>query len=291
MERIGKKLKNKINQLKNIIIQENFIEFIKKISIYLKKNLKKVLICFPPIDFLIFYFSIVNLKKRIKAEENIDDILETAGYYKINYKKINAEEWEDPQKISYERKGVELCKGKYEGYGKYRFNLCQEKESIKKLLKRVKSLGPSVIMEIGTASGGSLYTWCRYLKDLEMIISIDFDFNGREKLFKSFAPEKEMHFIEGDSHDQNVFEKVSKILKSKKVDFIYIDADHSYEGVKKDFEMYKRFASNNTIIGLHDICHFGTGVPKFWKEIKRFYKTEEFGEKLQKNGLVYLKRV
>jgi len=32
--------------------------------------------------------------------------------------------------------------------------------------------------------------------------------------------------------------KIKAILRDKKVDFLFIDADHSYEGVKKDFEMY-----------------------------------------------------
>jgi len=27
-------------------------------------------------------------------------------------------------------------------------------------------------------------------------------------------------------------------LRDKKVDFLFIDADHSYEGIKNDFEMY-----------------------------------------------------
>jgi hypothetical protein len=37
-----------------------------------------------------------------------------------------------------------------------------------------------------------------------------------------------------------------------KIDFLFIDGDHSYEGVKKDFELYSKLLSNNGVIILHD---------------------------------------
>lgn len=37
-----------------------------------------------------------------------------------------------------------------------------------------------------------------------------------------------------------------------KADLIHIDADHSYEGVKRDFELYSKLLSENGIISIHD---------------------------------------
>jgi len=37
-----------------------------------------------------------------------------------------------------------------------------------------------------------------------------------------------------------------------KIDYLHIDADHSYEGVKKDFELYSKRLSDNGIISIHD---------------------------------------
>ena len=37
-----------------------------------------------------------------------------------------------------------------------------------------------------------------------------------------------------------------------KIDYLHIDGDHSYEGVKKDFELYSSIISENGIITIHD---------------------------------------
>jgi hypothetical protein len=42
------------------------------------------------------------------------------------------------------------------------------------------------------------------------------------------------------------------IRQDIKIDFLFIDGDHSYEGVKKDFELYSNILSENGIIMLHD---------------------------------------
>jgi len=59
-------------------------------------------------------------------------------------------------------------------------------------------------------------------------------------------------------------------------DLIFIDGDHSYEVVKKDFENYKTLINDNGVIALHDINSIiHTGVPKLWEEIikSKVYKT------------------
>jgi hypothetical protein len=37
-----------------------------------------------------------------------------------------------------------------------------------------------------------------------------------------------------------------------KIDYLHIDGDHSYEGVKNDFELYSTIMSENSIITIHD---------------------------------------
>ena len=42
------------------------------------------------------------------------------------------------------------------------------------------------------------------------------------------------------------------IKRDMKIDVLWIDADHSYEGIKKDFDLYSQIMSENGIIMIHD---------------------------------------
>lgn len=46
------------------------------------------------------------------------------------------------------------------------------------------------------------------------------------------------------------------------LDFIFIDGDHSFEGVSKDFELYSKILSPHGIIALHDARLFENGWTK-----------------------------
>ena len=174
------------------------------------------------------------------------------------------------------------------GYWSYRsIRPGQIPSEIKQLAKEVKDLSPRIAMEIGTAKGGTLYIWSRYLESCKRIISIDLPggpFGAgypktKIKFFRLFAPDKELYFLRGDSHSKEIANKVSQILKQDKVDFLYIDGDHTYEGAKQDFEMYSKLVRRRGIIAFHDIVYHphvpNCKVNKFWNEIKRKYASKE----------------
>ncbi|MEM4674909.1 MAG: class I SAM-dependent methyltransferase, partial [Nitrososphaerota archaeon] len=93
----------------------------------------------------------------------------------------------------------------------------------------------------------------------------------RIPLYKSFAKEgQRIHLIRADSHDPKTLEIVKRILGDGKLDFLFIDGDHTYEGVKRDFEIYSPLVRRGGIIAFHDIVpgppeNVG-GVPTFWNE-------------------------
>jgi len=93
------------------------------------------------------------------------------------------------------------------------------------------------------------------------LISID-DSNGDRGINGGIS--QYWQLIVGDSHSERVFNQV----KDKKFDILFIDGDHSYEGVKKDFEMYAPLVKDRGLILMHDITNTNEGVPEFWKEIK-----------------------
>lgn len=164
----------------------------------------------------------------------------------------------------------------------------QIREEIYELLSILLKIRPKVVLEIGTANGGTLFLFSRIASEDATLISIDLPkgkFGGgyplwKIPIYKSFAlPNQKIHLIRADSHSYSTLETVKSILNRKKVDFLFIDGDHTYHGVKKDFEMYSPLVRKGGIIAFHDIVpgpqeNVG-GVPKFWKEIKNKYPYQE----------------
>ena len=63
-----------------------------------------------------------------------------------------------------------------------------------------------------------------------------------------------------------------------KLDFIYIDGDHTYESVKKDLENYYPLVNKEGIIGGHDFWAHDIGVVKAVLEFAKKHKLEFHGE-------------
>ena len=156
------------------------------------------------------------------------------------------------------------------------------------ILEKIK---PRVVLEIGTAKGGTLLLWTRVAADDALIISIDLPggpFGGgypllRKFLYKGFRKAKQrVVLIQGDSHDARTLNKVKSIIGDRKIDFLFIDGDHTYEGVKKDYEMYSCLVKINGVIAFHDIVHGSEelvgGVPRFWEELKEQYDSKRIIE-------------
>lgn len=158
----------------------------------------------------------------------------------------------------------------------------QSRYEISELLKILDEEKPKVMLEIGTLEGGTLFLFSRTAPTDAVIISVDFPpakslFRLRAPLYKTFTSAgQELHLLIEDSHDKITLEKVKNALAGRKVDFLFIDGDHSYEGVKKDFEMYSQLVGPNGTIAFHDILpQINSGVDRFWKEIKLKYNYSE----------------
>ena len=166
--------------------------------------------------------------------------------------------------------------------GDYKYGppqLLQIQEEFDELLKYVKD--KKLILEIGTALGGSLFWMMKAAPEAEFV-SIDLPkgkYGGKlgqpniEDMQSWCEPGQKLHIIRADSHAQETIEEVKKILNGRKFDFVFIDGDHSYEGVKKDYENYKELCSG--LIAFHDIVESKflimdemIKVKKLWDELK-----------------------
>jgi predicted O-methyltransferase YrrM len=72
------------------------------------------------------------------------------------------------------------------------------------------------------------------------------------------------------------------------VDFLFVDGDHEYEGVVKDYELYAPLVRPGGLIAFHDIVpgdeEVVGGVPRFWEELKGSHETTELVESLDQGG-------
>jgi len=164
----------------------------------------------------------------------------------------------------------------------------QVPEEFLKLLKTTAKRQLQAILEIGTWGGGTLFVLTKIASPNALIISLDLPegrFGGgyypyKIPYYKSFAKFKQkIKLLRADSHSKSTFDKVKTILSERQLDLLFIDGDHTYEGVKKDFEMYSGLVKKGGLIAFHDICYHapetGSEVHKFWHEIKQCYQHEE----------------
>ena len=181
----------------------------------------------------------------------------------------------------------------------------QFRSEITNLFSLYESLKVKYALEIGTANGGTLFGHCRLAEPNATIISVDLpggQFGGgypdwKVPIYKGFAqPGQSLHLMRASSHESSTIEKVKGILNENKLDYLFIDGDHTYEGVKKDFELYSPFVKKGGVIVFHDIVpHAGSSckVDEFWRGIKQKYEHKEFIDRPDQNcfgvGVIFYK--
>jgi predicted O-methyltransferase YrrM len=167
----------------------------------------------------------------------------------------------------------------------------QVRSEILHLGKILQELAPRRSLELGTNYGGTLLLLCRISPPGAKIISADLpngQFGGgyplrKIPLFRRFPRAgKHLSLIRGDSHAQGTRDQILRILGGEPLDYLFIDADHTYAGVRRDFEMYGPLVRSGGIVVFHDIVTYRREtecqVEKFWNEIKPQYRYLEIVE-------------
>ena len=179
----------------------------------------------------------------------------------------------------------------------------QARWEFQRLLEEVQRLRPKAMLEIGTANGGSLFALARVCAPDAHIISVDLpggSFGGgytrwKIPLFNAFAyGEQRLDLIRDDSHDRRTFDDVQARLGGQLLDFAFIDGDHTYDGVSRDFELYKPLVRPGGIIAFHDIVPLADDhppstndpgeVPLFWTRLTATREGKELVDPAGKGG-------
>jgi predicted O-methyltransferase YrrM len=130
----------------------------------------------------------------------------------------------------------------------------------------------SNIVEIGSYLGASSCCIASGIKDSSKLYCIDSWNNdamseGTKDTFNEFMLntkefENVITPIRGMSY--NVIDDVAK-LTNNQIDMLFIDGDHSYGGVKKDWDLYSPLLKSGSIVIFHDIA-WADGVKKVVRE-------------------------
>ena len=163
----------------------------------------------------------------------------------------------------------------------------QVEEEIRLLIEEVRALRPATVLEIGTSMGGTLFLWCRIADPGALVISVDLPggkFGGgysrlRTPVYKRFPqPGQTLHLMRANSHAPETFAAVRERLNGRKVDFLFIDGDHTYEGVRQDWETYRTLVRPGGLIAFHDVAmnYKDTRVKQLWDEIRDSYQSREY---------------
>lgn len=171
-----------------------------------------------------------------------------------------------------------------------KYGMMQMAKEVEEFSKFFRDLECKNIMEIGTYAGGLFSIMCKLSDQNGIKISVDlptYPDQENTEAYKNFLNDHKtfstnVHFVSADSHKKETLDRVKEILNGQELDFLFIDGDHSYEGVKQDFHMYKDLVKDGGYIGFHDIndteyhrslnCY----VAPFWNELTSEYESVEF---------------
>jgi hypothetical protein len=115
-----------------------------------------------------------------------------------------------------------------------------------------------------------------------MVVEIGLDKNAQKAFYENLLgathigidnnPEVSGTDILADSHDPKTVELLKEKLGGKLIDLLYIDGDHYYEGVKRDYELFSPLAPR--LIAFHDVAILPS-IRKFWEELIADYSANE----------------
>ena len=110
--------------------------------------------------------------------------------------------------------------------------------------------------------------------------TLDLRLHPEEELLRSLGrPRQSVVGLEGDSRDPAVKARVRSLFPDG-LDVLFIDGDHSLEGVTGDFESYSGLVRPQGVVVFHDIVPdngqrtgvstggWVGGVPEFWRHLK-----------------------
>jgi cephalosporin hydroxylase len=144
----------------------------------------------------------------------------------------------------------------------------QQEEELAQAIEMAQWLDPKVIVEIGCDAGGTLWAWKQVARTVYGV-TLPVSPPG-QGLFPQGVHPLETHGARvwlGDSHDAAARHWLNAQLAGRPVDFLFIDGDHTVEGVMADYRTYGHLVRPGGIIALDDVANPDLDVHVAWERI------------------------
>jgi hypothetical protein len=117
-------------------------------------------------------------------------------------------------------------------------------------------------LEIGCFKGATLWAWKQICDE---VYGITLPVKG----LKNHGA----HVLMEDSHSDEAVSWIENKLFDRELDMLFIDGDHSYDGVRNDWEMYSPYVRKGGLVIFHDIANWMNQpeVVWFWKDLSKGY--------------------
>ena len=165
--------------------------------------------------------------------------------------------------------------------------IIQTPDDIMSIIDIIFKTKPEVIIETGTAWGGSIlmYDTLSKVVPIKKIIGIDIFIprDLRLRIKRKTNNSQKISLIEGSSIDLSIINKISKLSKTYKSFFIHLDSNHTTEHVYKELLHYSKFfkSKNYIVVGDTIVAHipYQRHRPRQWSKknnpelaLKKFLK-------------------
>lgn len=145
-------------------------------------------------------------------------------------------------------------------------HMATEVEYLKKMLSIIRGNGFKRILEIGTYKGHSTFVFDQAFEDVRVVtvdpVPQEFD----RSVYKHTT------FIAMDSQTT----MLDFLGANQRFDFIFIDGDHSYDGVRIDFELGRKLLAPLGMIAFHDTAFYSCTVGRLIDEHRDLGDWEHF---------------
>lgn len=132
----------------------------------------------------------------------------------------------------------------------------------------VVKVAPRIVVEIGCDAGGTLFAWRQICGEVYGITLPDNSYPTGGTCYP--LADHGATVWRGDSHDPASLAWLADRLAGRPVDVLHIDGDHSYEGVRGDWQAYAPLVRAGGLVLVHDVLNHRdrrVDVPRFWAEL------------------------